>query len=313
MSGIDGIIFFAAAVVLLYAGGFMVRSLSWLGRLTGASEYAFSFVVAAFATSLPEFFIGVTSAIGGTPALSLGNIIGANVFDITLVLGVAVVLAGTLSVDHTIRPSDIQLTLGFLLFPVLLMLDGALSRSDGVLLLFFFGGYLIYLFDQHRQTPSINEIEITAYRMGNIFKHIGIFLGSTVLLLLSARVVVSTGIDIARMLELPLFFIGILAAFGTTLPELVFSVTSALRGRGGMSFGNALGSIIVNIAFVLGVVSAIRPIAAEEVEKSVAGLLLIAALVVAMQAMLWLRGSLPRSAGILLFMIALGFVLYSAS
>ncbi len=295
-----------------YSGELIVRSLSWIGRYTGISEYALSFVLVAFATSLPEFFVGITSAIEGVPAFSLGNVIGANVLDITLVLGVSVLVAGRLAIDHTIEREDLQLTLGLALFPALLVLDGVLSRADGVLLLLFFAGYVLYLFERHRAAASSEALASEEYHLGTFFRNIGIFLGGVAILLASSWVVVEAGIDGARAFGLPFFFVGVLAAFGTTLPELVFGAASAARGRGGMSFGNALGSIIANTTLIAGLVALLEPVAIENVADMLTGIGLVAAFIIIIQTTLFVRGALARPFGVALCIAAILFVWFSA-
>lgn len=300
----------------------MVRSLTRMGQYLHMSEYALSFVLAAFATSLPEFFIGITSAWRGVPTLSLGNIVGASFLNVTAVLGVVTLFAGRLESGRTVRKEDIQLTLGMILFPVLLMLDGEVSRLDGFLLLFFFSGYLMYLFDQEHMTPIVNNINnnmgviqdapdavLKAERNFEKFiRTLGVFLAGAFFLAVSAWFVVEQGSVFGHEFGIPLFFIGILAAFGTTLPEAVFGVRSVMLRHGPMVSGNALGSIIVNTSLVLGVVAMISPLAIERPMRAVFGLLLTAAIVILVELVWFLQGSLGRFFGAFLLGAAVAFV-----
>lgn len=321
-----------------------MRSLTRMGQYLHLSEYALSFILAALATSLPEFFIGITSALRGVPALSLGNIVGASFLNITAVLGIVILFAGSLESGRTIKKEDIQVTFGMILFPALLILDGTLSRLDGFLLLFFFSGYIIYLLDQERATPAVNnmlnnvdvlrpmnkslslvgsglipsipgekermaaEVARAELQFKNFLKEFGIFFLGAAFLVVSARWVVEEGILFGRVLGLPLFFIGILAAFGTTLPEAVFGVRSVILRHGSMSLGNAFGSIIVNISLVLGVVSVISPITADNPMRAVFGLLLTAILVILVELIRFLQGRLGRFFGAFLLGVAAAFV-----
>lgn len=144
MFPLNAFLFFLSLAVLFLAGGIMVRALTWMGRYLKLSEYVFSFILVAFATSLPELFVGINSAMQGVANISLGNLVGANVLNVTLVIGVSILLAKGLTIDRVITKQDIQMIFSMILFPAFLMLDGILSRLDGALLLFLFGGYVIY-------------------------------------------------------------------------------------------------------------------------------------------------------------------------
>ena len=305
-------IIFIALLALFYSGGIMVRSLTLIGRFLQMSEYALSFVLVAFATSLPEFFIGLSSAINNTPTLSVGNVIGANVLNATMVLGVAVIFAGKLDFARVIKKEDIQVTFGFLLLPVLLFLDGSLGRYDGFLLLFFFGGYLVYLFNQERETQVVDGGGQEKPTLSEFMKNLGKFAAAALVLLISSHIVVSKSVLLSQVFSLPLFFIGIIVAIGTTLPETIFGIKSVFLGHKSMAFGNALGSIIVNLSLVLGMVAVIRPVEIVEPSRVFFGLLLTAFLVVLIQLICMVKGYIARSFGFFLLLIALVFIIIEA-
>lgn len=187
-------LFIVATVILFWAGGYLVKSLIWLGRYWRISEYLLSLILISAATSLDELFVAVSLALKGAAEASLGTLIGANVINVTLILGEAILLAdygrrkfqkaGVLSEtsenesegedlggSHTISKGDVLIIFGMVFLPVLLILDGALTRLDGVLLLIFFGGYVAYLISEehhaftahpyHEFFPGIYKIERT--------------------------------------------------------------------------------------------------------------------------------------------------------
>lgn len=303
-----GIIFFAL-LALFYSGGVMVRSLTLMGRFLQISEYMLSFVLVAFATSLPEFFIGFSSAINNTPLLSVGNVVGANVLNATMVLGAAVIVAGKLDFNQVIKKEDIQVTLGLLLLPVLLLLDGSLSRYDGLILLFLFGGYLVYLFNQERETPAVDGIGQEKPTLSAFMKSLGKFILAALALLISSQIAVSKSVVLSQAFSLPLFFIGIIVAIGTTLPETIFGIKSVFLGHKSMAFGNALGSIIVNLSLILGMVAAIRPIEVAEPSRIFLGLFLTASLVVLIQLIRLMKGYISRPFGFFLLFVAIAFII----
>lgn len=306
-----GIIFFAL-LALFYSGGVMVRSLTLIGRFLQMSEYMLSFVLVAFATSLPEFFIGLSSAINNTALLSVGNIIGANVLNATMVLGVAVIFAGKLDFARVIKKEDIQVTLGLLLLPVLLLIDGFLSRYDGLILLFLFGGYLVYLFNQERKKPVVDGVGEEKPTLNEFMKSLGKFSIAAFVLLISSHIIVSKSVVLSQAFSLPLFFIGVIVAIGTTLPETIFGIKSVFLGHKSMALGNALGSIIVNLSLILGMVAVIRPVAIVEPSRVFLGLFLTASLVVLIQLFRLIKGYIGRPFGFFLLFVAAVFIFVEA-
>lgn len=300
--------------VLFYSGGVMVRSITLMGRYLKISEFTLSFVFAAFATSLPEFFIGINAALNNTAILSIGNIIGANFLNATMVLGAAIVAAGRLNFNRVVKKEDFQMTFGLLLLPVLLMLDRVLSRYDGLVLLFFFGGYLVYLLNQERESRKINgETEISEAPTLKIFMiSLAKFALAASLLLISSRFVVSESVEISRAFSFPLFFVGILIAIGTTLPETIFGLKSVALGHKSMAFGNALGSIIVNISLILGAVAAISPITIRIPSRIFFGLFSAIFIILLIQIIRLIKGYLPRAFGVLLLTFAVLFIAIEA-
>lgn len=301
-------------LVIFYSGGIMVRSLTLMGRYLKISEFTLSFVLAAFATSLPEFFIGINAAINHTAILSVGNIIGANFLNATMVLGAAVVAAGRLGFNQIVKKEDFQITFGLLLLPVLLMLDKVLNRYDGLILLFFFGGYLLYLFNQERESRKVNgEIQTNNTPTLKIFMiSLAKFALAASLLLVGSRFVVSESVEISRAFSFPLFFIGILIAIGTTLPETIFSLKSVALGHKSMAFGNAFGSIIINISLILGAVATISPITIIIPSRIFFGLFSAIFIILLIQTVRLIKGYLPRAFGVLLLILAAVFIIIEA-
>lgn len=298
--------FIAAVIVLFYAGGLIVRNLVWIGRYFQMSEYTLSFILISFATSLPEFFTGITSALEGVSEISLGNVISANVFNITLVLGVTIILAGNLKIDSTVRKEDVFITFGIIALPIVLLLDHNLGRLDGAVLILAFVGYIIYLLDQSRKTPVIDTMPVAERRIIPFMKHLGKFVGGIILLLASAWVVVTLGVEFAKKINLPLFAVGALIAVGTTLPEMVFSMKSVLLRHISMSLGNAFGSIVLNTSLILGVAALISPLRDVSLGAVFSGMAIVLFLTAFLQVIGRLKGYFPRLIGLTL--LAFGFL-----
>lgn len=308
MNAVDIILFIFALGVLFYSGGMMVGTLTWIGRYLKISEYALAFILAAGATSLPELFVGITSALKGAPLLSFGNIVGANMLDLTFALGIAVLISGHLSSDHAIKKEEGLVTLGVILLPLFLILDGSLSRPDGFLLLFVFLGYTSYLLGREKAAPAVNHMPQEENKFSNFLKQLAGFSLGVILLIGSSQLVVGEALELAEFFKLPIFFVGVLIAFGTTLPETIFSIKSVSMQHSSMSLGNVFGSIVLNITLILGAVAIIHPIAITDIKKPMIGILSAAAIMLLIRMVSFGKGFLPRWFGGLLLGLAVVFV-----
>ncbi|MFY9462308.1 MAG: sodium:calcium antiporter [Candidatus Sungiibacteriota bacterium] len=254
-------VFVVGIMLLVRTSGWLVSLLTWMARYLKMSEYTVAFILMAAATSVPELFVGLNSALTGFPELSFGNILGANLLNVTLVLGVAALFrAITLEDERITHGASFVFTLT--LTPLIMLFDGVLSRIDGALLVLIFFAYLRYLFVTSRLPDhNINTIELTPAAFGEFVKKLFLFIGGVLLLLVASRIVVFAAGAAAARFGIPAFLVGlIVVSLGTTLPELTFAIRSAFAGHSGMSFGNAIGSVVFNLLFILGIVAMIQPI-----------------------------------------------------
>lgn len=305
----DIFVFIAALLVLFYSGGVMVRSLIWIGRYFKVSEYALSLILVAFATSLPELFVGINSAIDGVQDLSLGDLIGANVLNVTLVLGIAMLLAGKrLVFEHRTTRKDFYVTVTILVLPVILLSDGVFSRPDGLVLLLAFIAYASHVLRGEHASPAVNNVLVKDLNIKRFLNYVFQFITGAALLVLSSYILVATAKSVAASYEVPLFALGILVALGTTLPEVVFSARSVFLGHSGMSLGNAIGSVIFNITFILGLVAVLNPFAVQNPMSLTGSLLLPLLFIILIQTVGILRGHFSRTLGLLLIFSSLVFV-----
>src|SRR3990167_2440695 len=135
------ILFIVASAFLVYSSNIFVRSVSSIAKYLKLSNFIIAFIIVAFSNSLPELFVGIISAIEKTPVISLGNVIGSNIADLTLVIGIAILVGRGIKIKSKTIKRDTWFLLGFTLLPLILMLDKELSRIDGVVLLVAFGIY----------------------------------------------------------------------------------------------------------------------------------------------------------------------------
>lgn len=259
------IIFVIACYVLVKAGAVLVKVLTMMSRYFRLTEYVFAFILMTLATTMPELFVGITSGIRGLSTISLGNIIGSNLINLTFILGVVVIVAKGLKIESKIAKRDTWIIFFIALLPLLLLFDKQLSRSEGVLLLIVFGWYVYHILrskDAFRKRMDSMKRDAEVFK--KLLKNILYFVIATGVLLLGAWGVVESAKLIAKELYLPLTLIGIiLVAIGTSLPELVFGVRAVIAKHEGLSLGNLVGSVVVNSTFILGLVAIINPIKIE--------------------------------------------------
>lgn len=250
-------LFILSAIIIFGSVTFLIPNLRKLSERLKLSKFAVSFLMMGLATSLPEYLIGVSAALKQKPVLSLSDVIGSNIFVITFALGVSTVLAGKIRIRKITRTQDSLLASGMAMFPLLLMMDGMLSRSDGFILIL---SYLILVWRllalRDKEKPL--RLETTGE---SVLRRVILFLVGVSLLMLSAKILVDSAIKIAQYLSVSLAFFGAtVIALGTSLPELVFESIAILRKERGMNFGDAFGSIIANSTLILGTTALITPI-----------------------------------------------------
>lgn len=263
-----------AITVLLVSGKWVVRSVAVLARAFGISEYVISFVLLAFATSLPELSVGVNAALAGVPELSLGDILGTNIINVTLVMGAVAVVGGSVQLrDYEHFRQNRLFQLVAVLAPLLLLLDGTLSRLDGFVLLGLFVFVLVRLLDiddrilgrkilRPHLAPHVGHSVSTRYAL---WWYAVIFVAASTTLLGATYVIVTAAKTAAVALSIPTVLVGVLiVAFATSLPELSVGIRSVLRGRGGIALGDIFGAASISATFSLGVVAIISPIVLDD-------------------------------------------------
>lgn len=255
------LILIVAAVVLARSSVFLIEKLTDIAVKLRVSEYLVGFVIMAVATSIPELVVGIIAALDNTPNLSLGNVIGSNIANMSLILGLATLIAGGLRVEIKVRNREILFTDLIGIAPIIMLLDGQLSRTEGFVLLLFFFIYIYNLIFQSREYHKA----VTDHRTPRSLLTELLLFGTGILVLIgSAQAMVWSSGKLAILLGIPMILFGIfVVALGTSLPELTTSISAAVRRQSGFVMGNILGSTVANSTLVLGITAIIRPFAVE--------------------------------------------------
>jgi len=257
-------IFIICCVLLYFSGEWVVGGLTRIARFLDWREFVVAFFVMAFAASLPNLFIGITSAFKGIPQLFFGDVAGNNLVAMTLAVALAVLFAkgGISAESRTIQTTSI-FTIAAAILPLVLILDGNLSRIDGSLLIFFFLFYCSWLFSKkERFTKIYNEHKIQIVKEFKVFiKDLGKIILGIILLIVSAQGIVASSQFFAQNFAIPIILIGVLiTGLGSALPEIYFAIASARKGETWMILGDLMGAVIIPATLVLGIVALICPI-----------------------------------------------------
>ncbi|MBR5892879.1 MAG: calcium/sodium antiporter [Bacteroidaceae bacterium] len=259
------IISFIAGITLVILGAdWLTKGASGLARRFNISELVIGLTIVALGTSLPEFVISLGSALKGSSGISLGNIIGSNIFNGLFILGVAALIAPITFNPRMLSreiPFNLLASIALILVSGSMLVGGApgeqITRYGGMLLLCFLAVFIRYTFSITADGDEEQE-EYTPMSIGKIILFI---IGGLSTLIFGGNIFVDGATEIARVIGLSEAVIGItIVSAGSSLPELAVSVNAARKGNVGIALGNVLGSNILNIFFILGCSATITPI-----------------------------------------------------
>lgn len=252
----------AGLALLLGGGEFLVRGAVGLARGLGVSPLVVGLTIVAFGTSAPELVVSLQAALGGHPDIVLGNVVGSNIANILLVVGAAAALRAICVGPGLLRRDGLILAAGTAGFAGACLL-GDLAPAVGAAMLASLAGYTVWSFYAARRRgpgadSAAGEPESAPH---NAWAALGLTAAGIVGVLIGARLLVDSAVDIARAAGLSEAVIGLtLIALGTSLPELATAVMAALRGHAAIAVGNALGSNLFNMLGIAGATALVAPV-----------------------------------------------------
>ncbi|MFD2698725.1 calcium/sodium antiporter [Mesonia sediminis] len=257
------VLFILIGLTLLVVGGeFLVRSSVALSFKFNISKMVIGLTVVSFATSMPELLVSLQAALEGFSDISLGNVIGSNIANIGLVLGITAII-GDLAIDKDFYKFNwpVMISLSLLLYGFLAN-DGTISRFEGLVFLLGIIAYLILLIRRARKNAEVIPDEVDeALQTTSSFKIIAWLIIGISALYFGSELLVNGAVDLAEAIGVSERVISVtMIAIGTSVPELAASVIAALKKEKALSLGNLIGSNIFNIASVLGLTAIIKPI-----------------------------------------------------
>ncbi len=271
MQIILNIVLLLAGFVLLVKGAdVFVDGAVGISRRLKIPAVVVGLTIVAFGTSAPEAAVSIAAAISGSNGIAAGNIVGSNMFNLLVVTGISAIFMA-LPVSKSILKKDFPFMMAITFALFFMFFDGGalfggesvLSRGDGLILLIFFVIFLVYTVRGALESRNSDETDSTEVS-GSLLKNIIFIVGSVAAIVVGGELVVRNASDIATALGMSETLVGLtIVACGTSLPELVTSIVASRKGENDIAIGNVVGSNIFNIGLVLGLSSAINPIAID--------------------------------------------------
>jgi cation:H+ antiporter len=278
------IIYLLGGIILLFAGAEgLVRGSSSLALKLGISPLVIGLTIVGFATSSPELVVSIRAAVIGNSEIVLGNVIGSNIANIALILGCAALIK-PLRVNVDVIRKEVPILIGVSILLIIILIDGEVGFVDGII---FIAGILVYIIVSivfAKKEKNVNAEIIYENEFQSNFKtHLLVLLILTgaVLLVFGANIFLKSAIALSKLLGMSDAVIGLtVVAIGTSLPELITSVVASIRNKADIAIGNAVGSSIFNILFILGVTAVIMPITARGIGYIDLGVMMLTAVII---------------------------------
>lgn len=311
-------------IMIIKSADVLIDSSSKIASRFGISSFVIGITVVAFGTSAPEFAVGIISGINHTNQLTLGNIIGSSFSNIALIVGISAIII-PLQVKDTVVKREIPMLIGVeIILGIMLLLDGKLSRLDGIILMIGFIGFMAYIILDMKHSMKIqydSEGDIDTDGDGNLLPKeenankdsIGKLWCLSILSLLGlfagGKITVESSTQIAQSFGLSETLIGLtVVALATTMPELITSIMASMKKEPDIVLGNCIGSNIFNILLVLGLSSLISPISVDKTLWLDIIAMIILTFVVFVISLL--RKRIKRGTGLLLVITYVIYILY---
>jgi cation:H+ antiporter len=283
MTGIEIILYLVGGLIMLFIGAEgLIRGSSNLAIKIGITPLVVGLTVVAFGTSTPELVVSLKAALLGNSSISLGNVVGSNIANIALILGVAALIR-PLDVHAKVIMREIPIMIGISILLLLLLIDGELGFFDGLVFVIGLVVYLVVnvLIARKEKNPEIDSefSEGLKSKLG-IPVSIVLMIAGLGLLILGANLFVQSAVAIAKIFNVSDAIIGLtIVAIGTSLPELITSIVAAYKKEADIAIGNVVGSNIFNILGILGITALIIPISSVGISYVDLGVMLFTAII----------------------------------
>ena len=306
-------IFIVGGLVLLFFGAdWLVKGAVTMALYLGLSPLIVGLTVVALGTSIPEALVSVQAALGNQGGIALGNVIGSNILNIALILGLSALIQ-PLKVDSHLVKADVPLLVGASFMLIVLLEDFHISRIEGALLLlgivFYVCGNIMTVKITPPEEDKIEGMKIPNDPSKNFLRDIGFLILGLIALAFGSDFLVSGAVDLARIWGLSEALIGLtIVSIGTGTPELATALMAAYRKTADIAIGNAVGSNLFNIMFVVGLAGLVAPMDATGINSS--DLYVMFGLTILLLPTVWTGMVLDRKEGVLFVAIYVAYLYY---
>lgn len=263
---VEIVLLLAGFIMLIKGADWFVEGASNIARKFGIPNLVIGLTIVAMGTSAPEAAVSITSALRGNAGITIGNVVGSNILNILIILGITSIVS-----EIRVQKSTVKYEIPFVIFITLVMCflgvtGGEIILTEGIILWIIFILYFVYLFRMAKAEGNNTDITDSDNRQkyeysGSTLKYIFFLIIGGVIIIWGSDIVVDSATDIARIFGMNERFIGLtIVALGTSLPELVTAVSAALKGENDIAIGNIIGSNIFNILFIVGTTTVITPV-----------------------------------------------------
>ena len=254
----DFLIFIIAMAALIYGADFVIKESERIALQINISSFVIGATLFAVGTSLPEMAVSMSASAKGSADIAVANVIGSTIFNISLVLGLVFLLAKNFEPKRDLFAKDSAWSIFPILIFILMGIDGRISMFDGILFICMMGAYLLFLINSNSIEQSDEDLSKDKF---NWIKTLVLLLIGFIFVIVGANFAIDSAGNIARGFGISEWIIGLfLVAFGTSLPELIISVKSAINNNADLAIGNIIGSNVANFTMVLGLSSIINPL-----------------------------------------------------
>ena len=306
------LLFLVGLALVVFGADYLVEGASAVARKAGLSEFIIGLTIVGMGTSAPEMVVSFIGAAQGNADIAIGNVVGSNIFNTLLILGVtALILPMTITPEN--RKRDIPMNIFTVVVLILLGLEhtifgigtDGLSRIDGGILLALFIAYMWYSFTSSKpESDSAQDAKKTAIWLAVLY-----IAGGLAALVFGGRLFVNSAVNIAHSFGVSDKFIAItILAGGTSMPELATCIAAAVKKKGQLALGNIIGSNIFNVLLILGGSAIISPLSFADISYVDLGILMASALVLLTSCFVGKKNSLDRLDGVLFLILWAGYM-----
>lgn len=246
--------------VLIWGADLIIQQSERIALKFNIPEFIIGATLIALGTSLPEMAASIAASYSHKPDIAIANVIGSNILNITLVLATVFLIAKKIQPDRDFFAKDSTWALVPVLIFILMIIDGVISRFDAMLLLLLMGAYMLFLLQDAKNIPE-EDLEDLDESNFSWVTTIPVLIGAFILVVIGAHFTVESASEIAKSFGISEWIIGIvMISLGTSLPELVVSISAAIKGKVDMAIGNIIGSNMANTTVVIGAAALTNPL-----------------------------------------------------